>query len=231
VDLSESPLGAINRDSKLVTSLPITPDHITWSPDSRQILAIASSSAQLVDLNTSQTRDVLDRLNIIQAGWDQILEEKFTEKFTSLPPRLQDLLATSAANLVWSPNEKKLLYTATASASLADTIIPPLPGSSTQTQNRFLSPNHVFVYDIEEDRNFEVGDGWTWFPSSSHLYRVEDSKVIIMEYDGQNQTTVYAGPMSDPFAAAYPSSKQLLILANLNPTLSTLPNLYAVSLR
>jgi hypothetical protein len=187
-----------------------------------------------------------------------------------LPDILKNIIATSAADLVWSPRENKLLYTATASAQIPDLLIHPLPGSSTQSQNRTLIPQHYYVYDLEEDRNFEIGQlpsptpapkknksslsssavdpfstlaslysphpsGWSWFPNSQHLIRVDDKKVTVIEYDGQNSTVIYAGPLEGHFAFPYPSSKQLLILANMSDSLSpsaiSLPNLYAVTLR
>ena len=125
-----------------------------------------------------------------------------------------------------------MLYTATASASIPDDLIRPLPGSSTQSQSRALVEGQTYVYDLEEDRNFAVPTGVSWFPDSAHLLLTEKGKITVLEYDGQNATVVYAGPMENSFAFPYPSGKQLLILANLSSNSKTsVPNLYAVSLR
>jgi hypothetical protein len=248
LDLSESPLGLLNRDSKLLTTLPTRPLTLSWSPDSRQVLASASSSAVLIDVNTSQSTNVTDTQKVLQNEWSQREKIKITQKFTALPEKLQPVLATAAADLVWSPLENKLLYTATASAILPEKILKPLPGSNTQPQERTLSPGNVYVYDLEEDRNFKIDSvspttptpapktksksndqiakwpndksnaGWNWFPTSSHLYRVTPGQVTILEYDSTNAVTVYAGPMSETVAFPYPSAKQLLILTNLNTT-------------
>lgn len=260
LDLSESPLGLINRDPKSLAPLPaLSPSagyHLIWSPDSRQILAVSSASAQLVDLSPAKTTPATDRITTLLNSWQQDQSQKETQKFASLPLQLQNILATSAAQLIWSPKENRLLYTATASAAIPDRLISPLPGSSTQPQTRQLTPGHIYVYDLEEDRNFLVdtttlpspsplphlqitptltlplkNTGWLWFPTSHHLYKVENNRITIKEYDNTNPTVVYSGPMSGSFATAYPSSKQLLILANLNPDPSPLPNLYALSLR
>ncbi len=246
LDLSDSPLGLLNRDSKLITTLPTSSYRLSWSPDSRQILAQATSSAVLIDPNSSQTTNATDNLSQILKDWTQRQNIKTEQKFSALPGKLQPVMATAAADLVWSPMENKLLYTATASAVLPAEIISPLPGSSTQPQERSLTPGHVYVYDIEEDRNFYIDNvtpptpspksetkslptinsyqptainaGWLWFPTSSHLYRVTANQVTIEEYDRQNPVTVYVGPMSEPVAFPYPSAKQMLILANLNTT-------------
>src|SRR3990172_2933906 len=71
----------------------------------------------------------------------------------------------------------------------------------------------------------------SWFPTPSHLLKIEGETVIIIEYDNQNPTIVYTGPMQSGLALPYPSGKQLLILANLNPEINPYANLYAVSLR
>jgi hypothetical protein len=266
LDLNESPLGLINRDPKKLITSSSLPTNILWSPDSRQILLSASSSATLVELSNSQSRTLTDNVQQLLNGWKLSHQEKEQAKFSNLPKKLQEILATTSAQITWSPKENKLLYVATASATIPNSIVKPLPGSSTQSQNRVLSPGNVYVYDLEEDRNFQVGvvkitptptpsrktptptpsiqpqtwntyvgystpGGFSWFPSSSHIYKVEGNKITITEYDGQNPTIVYAGPMEENLAIPYPSAKQILILTNLNPELTQLSNLYAISLR
>ena len=230
LDLTESPLGLISRDPKLLSNINSGGSQksklstITWSPDSRQILAGPS----LFDISTSQ---VSSASSVLISSWNTRQQTLDDQRFLTLPETLQNILATSAADLVWSPKETKLLYTATASAIIPDNIKKPLPGSSTQTQDRHLTPHTSYVYDLEEDRNFKIDPGYSWFPDSSHLFKTENKQIIITEYDGQNQTVVYDGPMEKDLAVPYPSGKQILILTNLNPTLSSIPNLYAVSLR
>lgn len=192
LDLSESPLGLINREAKEIATTSAA-----W------IIPTAEQSAKTATLRAN-----------------------------ALHPIMQEILATAAANLLWAPKENKLIYTATTSATISDNLIRPLPGSSTQSQFRTLVSGETYVYDLDEDRNFKVPFGVTWFPDSAHLILTEKGKVTILEYDGQNATVVYAGPMENSFAFPYPSGKQLLILANLSPNSKTsVPNLYAVSLR
>jgi hypothetical protein len=259
LDLSESPLGSINRDAKLITSLPKLDYTLSWSPDGKQILGQATASAYLVTTNDNRATEVTARLAVVQSQWKLLADTIEAPRLSTLPVALRDILATSATDLVWSPRENKILYTATASAVIPENLIRQLPGSNSQPQTRALETNKVYVYDIEEDKNFLVGEtnvslpsptpkkktttnlkmetdnprrngGLGWFPDSSHLVKVEPNKVTILEYDGANATVVYAGPMESGLAAPYPSGKQLLILTNLNPTTS-ISNLYAVSLR
>ncbi len=156
LDLSESPLGLLNRDPRLIISLSFLTATLIWSPDSKQILVLATPSASLVDISTSQVTDATSNQKALLASWTQLRAARETQKFSLLPLKLQSLLATSAANLVWSPKENKLLYTATASATIPDRLIPPLPGSSTQPQSRALIEGGIYIYDLEEDRNFKI---------------------------------------------------------------------------
>lgn len=232
IGLSESPLGSINRDSKLLTSLPKNDYLLSWSPDGKELMTQATPSAYLITLADSRTVVLASDSATTKLRWTKLQASIDAPRLLTLPTELQAILATSAANLVWSPRENKILYTATASATIPDNLIRPLPGSNNQPQERKLTAGKMYVYDIEEDRNFVVGTGnLSWFPDSAHLVLVEPNKVTIMEYDGSNHTVVYAGPMINGYAFPYPSGKQLLILTNLNPESITVPNLYAVSLR
>ena len=57
-----------------------------------------------------------------------------------------------------------------------------------------------------------------------------DGKIDMMEYDAQNQTTVYAGPFVDDLCFPWPDATRLVILTNLgNPTIT--PNLYTIGLK
>lgn len=233
LDLSESALGLIAREPKLISNLPASRQvsNLVWSPDSRQILAIATRSAQLIDTNTSQISTIASPSALVQT-WKKRFDEIELQKFSELPDPLQEILLASAANFIWSPKENKLLYVATASAEIPVNLKKQLPGSNTQVQDRNLDPNNYYVYDLEEDRNFKLtGTKFIWYPDSSHLIKVENQTITILEYDNQNHTTIYPGPMTPNFVLPYPSGKQLLILTNLTPTTNSLPNLYAISLR
>lgn len=233
LDLSESALGLLNRESKLIYDLRFKIHEITWSPDNKQILLMSTPSAYLVDLAKQETQPVLD-LQALQKEWSNTKDIKLARNTELLPLQIRDILASSAANLVWSPKENKVLYTATASATIPSNLIPQLPGSNTQPESRNIKPGNIYIYDLEEDRNFNVQclmSNVQWFSDSNHLICVQNKKIIIMEYDGTNPTTVYTGPMENGFVAPYPSSKQMLILTNLTGNPLTTPNLYAVSLR
>ncbi|KKS32410.1 MAG: PEGA domain protein [Candidatus Amesbacteria bacterium GW2011_GWA2_42_12] len=239
LDLSESPLGLLNRDPKQIYTLNTAPYTLIWSPDSRQILTISTSSAQLIDLGQQPVKTISSPSGQL-ALWSQQRAAQELQKDIILPATFREILATSAANLVWSPKENKLLYTATASAVIPDNLIKPLPGSNSTPQARALKPGSIYVYDVEEDKNFEIKiensklkiENLRWFSDSWHLVFSQPGKITVMEYDNSNPTVIYQGPMEQDFAYPYPSGKQILILTNLNPSVkNSVPNLYAISLR
>lgn len=134
-------------------------------------------------------------------------------------------------------------------------------GTNSTEENRELKPRAVYVYDIKEDRNYPVGDAalftpapkptptpktktktadttptepqltLKWLPSSRHLVFVAKEKVQIMDYDGSNVRTAYAGPFWDSFAVPWASGGKLVILTNLNSGAAPANNLYVVNLR
>jgi hypothetical protein len=70
-----------------------------------------------------------------------------------------------------------------------------------------------------------------WFPTNRHLILTLPGKIDILEYDRTNWITVYAGPFLNNFVAPWPGGSRIIIVTNLNPGGSPLPNLYTVNLR
>jgi hypothetical protein len=270
----------LNRESRLAGSLPVSLSaqnwQLIWSPDSRYILATdyglksGSPSAFFIDPGNQEVSSAGTSLTYLLQNWKDRQKTQDLQKFNSLPISLKEVLSTSSANIAWAPRENKILYTATASATLPTQVKKPLPGSSTQAQKRDLVPGEVYVYDLEEDRNFLISSqiaptptptksltksqkvfspispssynnipahpsGWSWFPTSSHLYRVDNGKVVIIEYDNQNPVTIYSGLLLENTAIPYPSGKQMLLLTSFSTTpsasSSAQPTLYALTLR
>lgn len=70
-----------------------------------------------------------------------------------------------------------------------------------------------------------------WFPTNRHLVLTLPGKIDILEYDRTNWVTIYSGPLIDGFLAIWPNTSRIIVMTNLNPGVSTLPNLYTVNLR
>jgi hypothetical protein len=130
----------------------------TWSPDNSEVILSSNGHEVLLDLsrknNLSSLPDITLRKKQLLSEWEAelyIRERQYMEKF---PAEMIKIATTSATNVYLSPDKKKLLYTATASATLPPDLIPPLPASNTQPEMRTLQPGGLYVYDREEDKNF-----------------------------------------------------------------------------
>jgi len=247
-DLSEFPFGVFREPRQIVRTVfpnqDFTKGTYQWSPDSKQILVTLKSGRLeenfLVDANTlvwsRELVDVTRNVPTILRQWGRERKEREEQKRKKIPPKVLEIIGDKVKDIILSPDETKILYTATASATLPEGLLPSLPAASTQRQERTIKPGQTYVYDIKEDRNFLVSETGqktenltlSWFPTNRHLLQAEKEKIVIMEYDGTNKTTVYAGPYEFPFAFPFSLGNKILILATLGKQPA---NLYAVVLR
>ncbi len=222
--------------------------NLQWSPDSTQLLAtipnLSSTTTYLLQTSgmNQAPQDVTETLASVDASWQTIQTEKDTAQMNVLPKNLRTIVVANFNILQWSADDTKILYTASQSASLPLIINPPLIGTDSTPQVRDIRKGEVYVYDIKEDRNYLILSALPagkpaeqqlpimWYPDSKHLVYVHDGKIDMMEYDAQNQTTVYAGPFVDDFVFPWPDATKLVILTNLgNPSIA--PNLYTLGLK
>jgi|SRR5579885_1354110 len=235
------------------TLVPFSTASLSWSPDSTQLLATIPASGQ-----TSQTTYLLDAtslndspqdvtaiLNTTLATWNTQRLQRERVRHIGLKPKLEHLITDDFNIIAWSPDETKILYQASTSATLPLIITPRLPGINNLSEQRTIKQNALYVYDSKEDTNFPVPVTLahpcneekpdchlplTWFPDSSHLLYIHDKKINIMDYDGSNQITLYAGPFADNFAVPWPDGSKLVILTNLGNS-DVPPTLYTISLK
>ena len=241
LDLTERPLGLAREPYQILQSAARGRDFAKatyqWAPSSKQILVTLAKENFLIDTNNlndnTKLIDVTDQLLTIQKGWKN--EEKILEqaKLGQLPEELLQILDKGAKEITFSLDETKVLYTATASASIPKDLIPPLPGANNQPEKRDLTSGRTYVYDLKEDRNFALDlpqeAKVSWFPTSSHLFLVQKDKVSIIEYDNTNRIDVYSGPFENSFAFPFPSGNKILVLTSLSK--ETPSNLYSISLK
>ncbi|MBI2025985.1 MAG: PEGA domain-containing protein [Candidatus Levybacteria bacterium] len=219
---------------------------LTWSPDSKQILA-SFGNPSTTDYLLSATslnpnpQDVTETLLTVNLAWQKLRDEKQIALNNSLPKKLRPIVSKYFNVLEWSDDETKVLYSASISGELPVVITPPLIGVDSTPQQRNIIKDSIYVYDVKEDRNYKILDNMPktkegsslplmWFPDSKHLIFVHNGKIDIMEYNSLNQTTVYAGPFVDNFVFPWPDGSKIVILTNLgNPANN--PNLYTISLK
>lgn len=250
VEMLNLPLG-FSRDPKRITDGDLKNASWVWSPDGREILLTTPQGVFLFNSGTftpqSQRVNVVSKKEAILAGWVEELKKRREAQITKLPDELEDTLRRKTSSFILSPDEDMILYTASASATIPANVVKQLPGASTQKQERNLKSGGTYVYDIKEDRNFLIVedsnnltiDGGIqtqakrrldWFPTSRHLVLAENDKITILDYDGTNRQTVYAGVYLSPNAFSTLSIDRLLILTNLGAD-STTPNLYSLGLK
>jgi len=166
IDLNDYPLG-LGRPPRQIAKSLINFDFskavLIWSPDCREILADFSPSAKYL-LPADQLNQINNLVNIssdypaLLALWQKEIQTKFESKFKKVPEKLQPILLSSAVNITFSPDSTKVLYVATASAQIPDLLIPLVPASSSQKENRNIEAQKVYVYDLKEDKNFEISN-------------------------------------------------------------------------
>lgn len=132
-----------------------------WSPDSTQILLITAGHQVLLNLDRQQNLHTLPDVSLrrrqIMSQWEEEIYLRERQYLVKLPPEIIQYATQSARNVYLSPDRKKLLYTAQATYTLPDNILPLVPATNTQPETRNLEPNQVYIYDSEEDKNFQIG--------------------------------------------------------------------------
>ncbi len=238
LELSDRPLGP-NRDPQQLaqndTILSSPEAELLWSPDSRDLMVKTKTAAHLYTVGKSQSFVDISAVTVsVLAGWQAEDKKREKQKLAGFAQEFANVASSSATILSFSPDETKILYEATAPATIPIIIKPPLIASNPTVETRNIIPTKMYVYDAKEDKNFLIENyprNGIWFPTSNHFIISQNNKIDIMEYDGANRVTLYAGPFVEGFLAPWTSGNRLVILTNLNPGASTLPNLYTVNLR
>lgn len=221
--------------------------HLSFSPDGQQLIAsisgrLAPTVYLLSTKNLNATpQNVSVSLPQIMSTWNTLKEEQAEKLIKSQDEKLAQLIKEDFKNFSFSPEHDKILYEASGSALLPLMIDPRLIGVNSTPEERNIKAGNTYVYDIKEDRNYlifdasilkknEVSPIYFWHPFSRHLIFVKDKKIHIMEFDGQNDITIYAGPFLDDYVFPWPNGGSLVILTNYN--LEKAPyNLYRLSLK
>lgn len=249
LDMSLRPILTLKSASSQIADDTIdrfSQSSLSWSPDSRELLATISgetnsNTTYLLKTNfNTNPQDVTETLEEIRVSWEKDKSALEKSQIFGLDPKLKSLISEVFNILAWSPDETKILYIATQSANLPLIINPRLIGANSTPEERGVKKDSVYVYDLKEDKNFRIDIVPTvrdqgslplsWFTDSKHLIHVNDKKIYIMEYDGQNKTTIYAGPFIDDYVFVWPDGSKLVMLTNLgNSNIS--PNLYTIGLK
>lgn len=237
VETINLPIGFNSQPAKITDLIPDSNTTWQWSPDSREVLVSTKTANYLLDASKTtpqgQLTDITSSLTKTKSDWLTTKDKELSSLLSKLPTGLMSIFEEKTKDISFSPDQTKILYTATASASVPTGLISPLPGSSTQKETRDLVKGHVYVFDLKEDRNFEITDvtgPLYWFPSSRNLLIPEKDKVLISDYDDTNRQTIYGGSYVYPMAFSTPNINRIFILTNLG-AVKGISNLYSLNLR
>lgn len=156
LDLSDRPLSFQSQSRQIANSLTLA--QFRWSPDSKQVLASQSGTSYLLDADrlNDAPKNITSTLPLLLSNWDTDTKTNQDNRESSLKPTLLKILRDNAKIISFSPDESKILYTATQSATIPQIIKPPLPGADTQPEEREIKPQKIYIYDTKEDKNFYI---------------------------------------------------------------------------
>lgn len=236
MSVSTLPIGFNNEAKKITDNIPVTAKY-KFSPDNREILITYDDIAYLIPTSEFTAQNVrinsFSKLETILKTWEAENKKIKDAELRYLPDDLANIFDKKVSKFTFSPDTSMIMYTASSEAKIKDNLIPELPGSSTQKQVRDIKIGKTYIYDIKEDRNFEIGsseDNLYWLPTSRQIISAIENKIIIMDYDGTNKQTVFSGSYVSPHAYPYVNASKLLILTNLGTDPET-TNLYALSIK
>lgn len=223
-----------------------------WSPDGKQLLATITNKANKqtyyllkTDSLNETPQDVTAILSAVQDTWKTQRDEKIVARNKILKPAVHKFANKYFRILAWSPDENKILYQASESAQMPVFLKPRRIGNNHLYEQRSLDKNAIYVYDIKEDINTRIVEDidelctdtmtdctspFRWFPDSYHLIYVTHNSIKIVEDDGANMTTIYAGPFMDNYVFPWPDGTKIVILTNLNNQ-GVPPTLYSIGLK
>lgn len=230
---------------------------LSWSPDGQELIATLSASQKTYLLSANDfndnPQDVTNTLSSVEELWQKEQAETDKARTANLKPALRTLIQENFKILSWSLDETKILYQASKSATLSYVIKPRLIGIDATPEQRTVEKDKLYVYDIKEDKNYALNNvtlsetkdlgaknresspavqndtTLRWMPDSRHLLYVHDKKIDILEFDGTNQTTIFAGPFIGNYVFPWPNGSKMVILTNLGNE-NILPNLYTIDL-
>lgn len=236
MSVSSLPIGFPNEPKQITDAVFINPIY-SFSPNNRELMIETKNAVYLVNANefTSLTdlKNIFSQKETIIKNWKLESSKKTISDLKLLPLEMAEILSSNTSSYTFSPDETMVMYTASSEAKIKEDLIPKLPGSSTQKEERDIKVGTTYIYDIKEDKNFMVNDNGRslyWMPTSRHLILPEENKIIIMDYDGTNRQTIFSGDYIAPHAYPFVNTSKLLILTNLGSN-STLPNLYSLSIK
>mgnify|MGYP001791695603 CR=1 FL=1 len=225
--------------SALQTPIPNSPEDIVPEPTITAISPTPDLATYFLlktdglnDVPQDITATISENLDL----WKTQITDREKSRQKSLKPKVAEFSKKYFKLLSWSPDEKKILYQASESAQMPTFLKPRRIGNNLLYERRDIKKGAIYIYDTTEDINtrivdtIEIQPSFNWFPDSEHLVYVHDKKIQLVDTDGANLTTIYAGPFLGNYVFPWPDGSKIVILTNLGNTTAS-PTLYTIGLK
>lgn len=225
-----SPLKPIVTREILPADASIASAEVEFAPDYREaiftfpskdvpeteysyLLSLEGSNTELFDVQASREQLLL--------AWDRERQRQLGKILETFPKEIETIATDSFRIISFSPDETKILYQATRTATLPLVLDPPLIGANQSTEERTLVENKVYVYDRKEDKNFPLdinNDLITPETADTTESQVEEEAIVIAaetETEATNtpdlQIENYNSLEIFDYIQWYPSSRHLVL--------------------
>jgi len=224
--------------SKLPLDTDFTKTKVTVSPDAKEAVFEFNNSAFLLSLEQEnlETFDVTSSKKTLIDAWKEQSIKDNSKILETFPIEFANIASESANIISFAPSDTKILYQANENISIPLIIDPGIIAADQTQEQRNLKKGYFYIYDKKEDKNYEISNSLStdqliqWYFDSKHLLINKDKKIVIMDYDGTNEQTVYSGPFENNFFSSTNDGK-IIVLINLNSQVNVLPDLYLVGIR
>ncbi len=164
VDLSDTGPLSLQRGAKQISTntkhMDLSRASLIWSPDSYELMVSNGNTNLLLDISKLNNLDTMSDASLktksIYSSWEAEMYLKERQVLAKFPDEIIQIATQGASNVYFSPDQEKILYTATASAQIGPGLVPPPPATNSQPEERILQPGSVYVYDRKEDKNFLI---------------------------------------------------------------------------
>ncbi len=208
-----------------------------FSPNTTQVMVTLPDRTLLLNLDTlnDPPRDISATVGPTLDDW----EEEVTTKNAATIQAVKDLslrkIASAAANLAWSPDEKKFLYSDKVAVEASE---QPLDEPEEKIKYKVTDLATKKTYTLPE-ANFAI-----WLADSRHILLVKQnepasdnqpetpySTISVVELDGGNEAIIYAGNFDPRYVFPWPDASRAVLVTTFPTPTALTPNLYGVNLK
>ncbi len=194
---------------------------LTWSPDSKQVLATVGNNNYLLEADTlnSEPRDITPILEVTMSGWEEDKNTKEEASILAIKDAGLKKIASDSAVVKWSPDETKFI------ARLDK------PSEKELAAKEGVAGFKSYDLELKKEYSLPPAKDYIWLPDSRHIILVEEGSISLIEFDGANKAVIYAGKFENNFVYPWPDSSRLSIVSSFPTPTASEPNLFGINLK